>query len=121
MMDVIKEVKNYLLYKRNYASPNDSTFDQVGEVGDIRCLECDFSQQVIGFSHAPFSCHIGRQCQKCGTFFTEYNESDKYHQFGRRIKPVRCPNCQKEYKDSDTYKTYPLFCPRCKSKRIFAR
>lgn len=50
------------------------------------------SQNTGGFTHGAYR---GVQCQHCGTFFTEYNESKEFHKFGPRTEDVVCPNCGK--------------------------
>ena len=90
--------------------------------GTLICKDCGNRVDVTGFTHGAYSCRMGVQCQHCGTFFTEYNESKKYHNLGPRTEDVACPNCGQVYKSKDepislNRKEF-LFCPKCRSKNL---
>lgn len=73
--------------------------------GIIRCLECDFEQEIVSFLHGVNRCSTGYQCQKCGKFHAVENEIN--HSSRRR-----CECGGKLNRDK------PLFCPKCRSNHV---
>lgn len=91
--------------------------------GTLTCLDCGKEYEIIGFIHGVYDCRIGRQCQYCGFFFDELNESQKAFQFSPRNKDLFCPKCGHLYakKEESILKAKSrqfLFCPTCKSKHL---
>lgn len=100
------------------------TFRSMGGAGKVVCDDCGFQKDIISFTHGGTArgrscCQIGRQCCHCGTFFTEYNESDegKRHIMSKRKEPLLCPSCGKICEDKKTRDSI-LFCPKCKGKKM---
>ena len=97
-------------------------WDDISGAGTLTCKDCGEKVNVIGFTHGAYSCKRGVQCQHCGTFFTEYNESKEYHKYGPRTEDVVCPTCGKVYESKDEPISLDrkefLFCSKCKSKHL---
>ena len=98
-------------------------WQDISGAGTLTCNDCGEKMDVIGFTHGNYSCKMGVQCQKCGHIFTEYNKSEKYHQFSPRTEDVLCPQCgnlcigKEEYILSNRSKGF-LFCTKCRSKNL---
>lgn len=98
-------------------------WQDISGAGILTCKDCGEKMDVIGFTHGNYSCKMGVQCQKCGHIFTEYNESEKYHQFSPRTEDVLCPQCgtlcigKEEHILSKRNKGF-LFCTKCRSKNL---
>lgn len=97
-------------------------FSHMGGAGVIKCTDCGYEEIITSFTHGSYSCTIGRQCPNCYAFVYEYNESEKYHTFGKATEDFVCEHCgttvrKKEesiFKGNDD----PLFCPKCHSARL---
>ena len=97
-------------------------FSHMGGAGVIKCADCGYEEKITSFTHGAYSCTIGRQCPSCYAFVYEYNESEKYHTFGKATEDFVCEHCgttvrKKEesiFKGNDN----PLFCPKCHSARL---
>ena len=97
-------------------------FSHMGGAGVIKCADCGYEEKITSFTHGFYSCTIGRQCPNCYAFVYEYNESEKYHTFGKATEDFVCEHCgttvrKKEesiFKGNDD----PLFCPKCHSARL---
>ena len=97
-------------------------FSHMGGAGVIKCADCGYEEKITSFTHGSYSCTIGRQCPNCYAFVYEYNESEKYHTFGKATEDFVCEHCgttvrKKEesiFKGNDD----PLFCPKCHSARL---
>ncbi len=97
-------------------------FSHMGGAGIIKCADCGYEEKITSFTHGSYSCTIGRQCPNCYAFVYEYNESEKYHTFGKATEDFVCKHCgavvrKKEesiFKGNDD----PLFCPKCHSVRL---
>ena len=97
-------------------------FSHMGGAGVIKCADCGYEEKITSFTHGFYSCTIGRQCPNCHAFVYEYNESEKYHTFGKATEDFVCEHCgttvrKKEesiFKGNDD----PLFCPKCHSARL---
>ncbi len=116
LIEHYKNKKNESSQKKDYL-----TFCDIHGAGTITCNSCGIRTEVTVFMHGPYSCAIGRQCQSCGTFFTEYNESKIYHTFGPPTKDAVCPQCGTvNFRNKELYKFQdtPLFCPKCKSRNL---
>ncbi len=108
-----KPKKKQVLVKEQLREKGALYFCYMGGSGTILCLECDYQKDIISFTHGAYECNIGRQCQNCGTFFSEYNKSEEYHKISPRTEPLLCPECGiicnlKKTRDNT------LFCPQCK-------
>lgn len=84
-------------------------FTKISGAGTIRCIECDFEQNIVCFLHGVDDWNkTGYQCQKCGKFYEiEYglgNTDDK-----------KC-DCEGKL-DRDQ----PIFCPKCKTNKVSYR
>jgi DNA-directed RNA polymerase subunit M/transcription elongation factor TFIIS len=86
---------NYLYYWR------------IGGAGAIKCLKCDFKENIISFLHGADDDwnKTGYQCQKCGKFHVIEN--------GLNISEIRKGNC-----GGDLEREKPIFCPKCKTKKV---
>ena len=83
-------VEYYKNKKNEYSQKKGNlTFCNIHGAGTITCTDCGMQTEVTVFMHGPYSCEIGRQCQSCGTFFTEHNESKIYHTFGPQTKKTQ--------------------------------
>jgi len=116
LIEYFKNKKNEYSQKKG-----NLTFCNIHGAGSITCTDCGMQTEVTVFMHGPYSCEIGRQCQSCGTFFTEHNESKIYHTFGPQTKNTVCPQCGTiNFRNGELYKRQdtPLFCPKCKSRNL---
>jgi hypothetical protein len=113
LTDKISEKK----HKQKPREKNALYFDHMGGAGIIYCKDCNYQKNIISFTHGAYNCDIGRQCQNCGFFFAEYNESEKYHEISPRTEPLLCPKCNSVCDLTNT-RDEALFCPRCKSKNL---
>lgn len=98
------------------------TFSRLGGAGTIKCLDCNYQEDIIAFLHGPTWCTIGRQCPQCHSFLTENNQSQEYHRFGDTNDDFVCPKCGtilRSKTDSILKRNWePIVCPRCQSKRL---
>ena len=97
-------------------------FSHLGGVGVIKCGDCGYHEKITCFTHGFSSCNIGRQCPNCHTFFTECDESKRFHTFGEAEKDCICPKCgtvvRKKNESILKGNDDPLFCPQCHSARL---
>lgn len=97
-------------------------FSKMSGVGIIKCDDCGYKKEIISFIHGVNSCAIGRQCPNCHEFFTESNESQKYHTFGKPESDLVCPKCHTVVRTKESSllqdRNAPLFCPNCHSARL---
>jgi hypothetical protein len=83
-------------------------FTRMGGKGIIKCLECNFEQEIVSFLHGVNWDSTGYQCQKCGKFHEIECES-------KRWRRKRCECGGKLERDK------PIFCPECKTSRVTYR
>ena len=88
-------------------------FHKMGGVGEIHCKICNYSEDIISFTHGygrpPDSrrCHSGGyQCEDCGKF----NTINGFE--GEKDIVKNCDCGGKLHNDK------PLFCPSCKSQSV---
>ena len=97
-------------------------FSHMGGAGVIKCADCGYEEKITSFTHGAYSCTIGRQCPSCYAFVYEYNESEKYHTFGKATEDFVCEHCgttvRKKEKSIFKGNDDPLFCPKCHSARL---
>jgi hypothetical protein len=79
---------------------------RMGGFGTIRCLECDFKQDIVSFLHGIDSCETGYQCQRCGKFHALV-ENDMHPDANKQC------NC-----GGDLDRGKPIFCPSCKTTHV---
>lgn len=86
-------------------------FSRMGGIGSIECLDCRYSKGVVSSFHgfddegSPADMVIGVQCQSCGKF-------ESLENWWSRNPPTLCKCGGTLERDK------PLFCPKCKSKRL---
>lgn len=79
---------------------------RMGGSGTIRCLECDFEQNIISFLHGVDDWNrIGYQCQKCGKFQVIEND-------------LHIPEVKKCECGGNIDREKPIFCPKCKTNHV---
>jgi len=97
-------------------------FSRMGGAGVIKCCDCGYEEEIIGFTHGMMSCDIGRQCPNCHSFVVEHNESQEYHTFGKSEDDFICPKCgaviRKKEESILKGNEDPLVCPKCQSHRL---
>ena len=73
--------------------------------GKIQCLDCDYKDNIITFTHGLNTTTTGLQCQDCGKFhaITDWYENGKQ-------TSCECGGTSSRDK--------ALFCPKCKSKKL---
>jgi hypothetical protein len=79
---------------------------RMGGFGTIRCLDCDFIQDIVSFLHGINSCETGYQCQRCGKFHALV-ENDLHLDANKQC------NC-----GGDLDRERPIFCPKCKTTHV---
>ena len=89
--------------KRN---DKDLYFWNIGGAGTIRCLNCNYKQDIVSFIHGFNWNKAGYQCEKCGKFHEIISYSDKISE------TAEC-NCEGHLSRSK-----PIFCPHCKMTKV---
>lgn len=84
---IIKE-KN----KEEKLRDNNLYFKNMGGVGNIECLDCNYQEKIVSFIHGNYNAISGFQCQSCGRFHSVRSHLEEYHMIGKYIDPLIC-NC----------------------------
>jgi len=88
-------------------------FHKIGVIGEIRCMLCNYSEEIISFTHGyeklPSRKRIGTtgyQCEDCVKFHT----INGYEGESDIMKICDCGGA--------LHRDKPLFCPSCKSQSV---
>jgi hypothetical protein len=84
---------------------NSLKFARMCGAGEIFCLECGHSEDIVSFVHGLDSCTTGYQCQTCGDLTAIDNSHDS-----SISKVCDCGGVLSRNK--------ALFCPKCKSMKV---
>lgn len=87
------------------------TFSSMGGSGTIQCFECKYEQNTTSFIHGAYEAYMGYQCQNCGDIRMIRSVSKEYHKINI-VDSLVC-DC-----GGALEREKPLFCPKCKSKRL---